>query len=44
MNLLNPHLLFSLSMFLAPILIAGGIYFITKFTQKKDFFVSYDEF
>lgn len=44
MKLLNLYFLLSFSMFIVPILLAGGIYFITKFLPKKDIIVSYEEF
>ncbi|HHD2785660.1 TPA: hypothetical protein ACOTHR_003201 [Clostridium perfringens] len=44
MKLLNLYFLLSFSMFIVPILIAGGIYCVAKFLPKKDVIVSYEEF
>ncbi|WP_264319036.1 hypothetical protein [Clostridium perfringens] len=44
MKLLNLHFLLSFSMFIAPILIAGGIYAITKLLPKSEGIINYEEF
>ncbi|HGD0581593.1 hypothetical protein [Clostridium perfringens] len=44
MKLLNLYFLLSFSMFIIPIIIAGGIYAITKFLPKSEGIINYEEF
>ncbi|MFH5911257.1 hypothetical protein [Clostridium perfringens] len=44
MKLLNLYYLLSFSMIIVPIIIAGGIYAITKLLPKSEGIINYEEF